>query len=39
MNETLATTWKTGQSNALFSESRELGEDHWTIEISLQSSG
>jgi isoleucyl-tRNA synthetase len=39
MNETLATTWETGQSNARFSESRELGEDHWTIEISLQSSG
>jgi len=39
MNETLATTWKTGQSNALFSESRELGEDHWAIEISLQGSG
>ena len=34
MNETLATSWEVGQSNPLFSEERELGEDHWTIEIS-----
>ena len=35
MSETLATQWETGQSKALFSESRELGEERWTIEISL----
>ena len=35
MSETLATEWETGQSKALFSAERELGEEHWTIEISL----
>jgi isoleucyl-tRNA synthetase len=34
MNETLATAWEVGQSNPLYSEQRELGDDHWTIEIS-----
>ena len=34
MNETLATTWEVGQANARFSVDRELGEDHWTIEIT-----
>ena len=35
MSETLATSWKVGQADALFSEQRELGEDCWTIEITL----
>jgi isoleucyl-tRNA synthetase len=35
MTETLATTWAVGQDKPLFSEQRELGEEHWTIEITL----
>ena len=34
MAETLATTWKVGQSDALYSQQRELGAEKWTIEIS-----
>jgi isoleucyl-tRNA synthetase len=33
MTETLATQWETGQSDALFSTSRELGEEQWTLEF------
>ena len=32
--ETLATQWSVGQSQPLFSERRELGEEHWTLEFS-----
>ena len=35
MNETLATTWETGQSDPRFTADREMGEDAWKIEISL----
>jgi len=35
MNETLATTWEVGQADARFSVGRDLGDDHWKIEISL----
>ena len=35
MTETLATTWTVGQDKPLFSEQRELGDEHWTIEITL----
>jgi isoleucyl-tRNA synthetase len=34
MTETLATGWAVGQPEPLFSIERELGEEHWTIEIS-----
>ena len=34
MAETLATDWKVGQTAALFTLDRELGDDRWTIEIS-----
>ncbi len=34
MSETLATHWEVGQSAPLYAEERDLGEDHWTIEIS-----
>jgi isoleucyl-tRNA synthetase len=34
MSETLATNWEIGQSNPLYLEERELGEDRWKIEIS-----
>ena len=33
MSETLATQWETGQAQALHSDRRELGEDHWTLEF------
>jgi isoleucyl-tRNA synthetase len=33
MAETLAVEWETGQNDALFSATRELGEDHWTLEF------
>jgi isoleucyl-tRNA synthetase len=35
LNETLATTWKIGHTDARFSADRDLGDDHWRIEISL----
>ena len=35
MNETLATTWEIGQSDARYTTDREMGEDHWKIEITL----
>ena len=35
LNETLATTWKIGHADARFSADRDLGDDHWRIEISL----
>lgn len=35
MNETLATNWQVGQADARYSATREMGEDSWTIEISL----
>jgi len=33
MTETLATSWVVGQDKPLFSEKRDLGDEHWTIEI------
>ena len=33
MSETLATGWETGQSAALFSIDRELGDERWTVEF------
>jgi isoleucyl-tRNA synthetase len=33
MAETLATEWAVGQSDALFSIDRELGEEYWTVEF------
>ncbi|MDH3750321.1 MAG: isoleucine--tRNA ligase [Gammaproteobacteria bacterium] len=33
MAETLATDWAVGQPDPLFSIERELGDEHWTIEI------
>jgi isoleucyl-tRNA synthetase len=35
MNETLATTWEIGQAKARFTADRDLGDDHWKIEIDL----
>jgi isoleucyl-tRNA synthetase len=35
MNETLATNWDVAQAKPLFSAEKELGEDRWTIDISL----
>jgi isoleucyl-tRNA synthetase len=35
MNETLATTWETGQSDARYTDEKVMGEEHWKIEISL----
>ena len=35
MSETLATSWEVGQSNPQFSAERQMGQDSWTIEISL----
>jgi len=35
MNETLATTWETGQSNAHYTDEKTMGEEHWKIEIRL----
>jgi len=34
MAETLATDWAVGQSEMLFSIERDLGDEHWVIEIS-----
>ena len=34
MAETLATDWAIAQSDALFSIERDLGDEHWLIEIS-----
>ena len=34
MTETLATDWAVDQAKSLFSVERELGEEHWTIEIT-----
>ena len=33
MTETLATTWEVGQSDALYADKRELGDEHWTLEF------
>ena len=33
MSETLATKWQTGQSEALYSDTRELGDEHWVLEF------
>ena len=33
MTETLATGWETGQSAAMFSIDRELGDEKWTVEF------
>ena len=33
MAETLATRWETGQSDAIFTIERELGEEKWTVEF------
>jgi isoleucyl-tRNA synthetase len=35
MNETLATSWQIGQVDAKYTADRDMGEDHWKIEISL----
>ncbi len=34
MSETLAIAWMVEQANSLFVSEKELGEDHWRIEIS-----
>ena len=34
MAETLATRWAVGQTGPLYSDRRELGVEHWTIEFS-----
>ena len=34
MTETLATEWAVGQSDALFTIERELGDENWRIELS-----
>ena len=34
MTETLAVDWAVGQSDALFSSEKSLGDEQWTIEIS-----
>ena len=36
MVETLATEWVVGQAKPLYSDKRELGEDHWSIEFNKQ---
>ncbi|NNF39867.1 MAG: isoleucine--tRNA ligase, partial [Woeseiaceae bacterium] len=33
MNETLATRWQVQQTKPLYSDSRTLGDEHWTIEF------
>jgi hypothetical protein len=33
MAETLATGWETGQAEPLFSDSRSLDDESWTIEL------
>jgi isoleucyl-tRNA synthetase len=35
MSETLATSWEVGQPKPLYSDNKSLGEDNWTIEITL----
>ena len=35
MNETLATRWQIGQVDAKYTADRDMGDDHWKIEISL----
>ena len=35
MNETLAINWEVGQSNPLYTADKTMGDEHWTIEISL----
>ncbi len=35
MNETLATRWQVGQAAARYTDEKSMGEEHWTIEISL----
>jgi isoleucyl-tRNA synthetase len=39
MSETLAVAWEVGQSKPLYSDSKELGDDRWRIEISLNQGG
>lgn len=34
MSETLATEWRVGQDDALFSDERKLDKEAWTIEIT-----
>ena len=34
MNETLATAWEVKQSNVLYKDQKDLGDDSWTIEIT-----
>ncbi len=33
MSETLATDWETGQDSALYTDTRDLGGEHWTLEF------
>jgi isoleucyl-tRNA synthetase len=33
MLETLATSWEAGQRDALYTDTRDLGEEHWTLEF------
>jgi hypothetical protein len=35
MNETLATEWRVGQADARYMAEKTMGDEHWTIEISL----
>ena len=35
MNETLATNWQVGQDDARYTAEKTMGDEHWTIEISL----
>jgi isoleucyl-tRNA synthetase len=35
MNETLATQWQVGQADARYTAEKTMGDEHWTIEISL----
>jgi isoleucyl-tRNA synthetase len=35
MNETLATHWHVGQDGARYTAEKTMGDEHWTIEISL----
>jgi isoleucyl-tRNA synthetase len=35
MNETLATNWQVGQDDARYMAEKTMGDEHWTIEISL----
>jgi isoleucyl-tRNA synthetase len=35
MAETLATEWQVGQKKPLYTDEKELGDDHWKIEITL----